>query len=75
MNRAILTWTIGLSLQAAMLFAQEADRVDVGRLGTGATVWFVRDAGGEWGDRNRRGSGTAQPTTKAGKAGSLSDRE
>jgi hypothetical protein len=49
MNRAILTWTIGLSLQAAMLFAQEADRVDVGRLGTGATVWFVRDAGGEWG--------------------------
>jgi hypothetical protein len=49
MNRAILTWTIGLSLQAAMLFAQEADRVDVGRVGTGATVWFVRDGGGEWG--------------------------
>jgi hypothetical protein len=40
---------IGLCLQAAMLFAQEGERVDVGRLGTSAAVWFVRDAGGEWG--------------------------
>ncbi|HEY5913836.1 MAG TPA: hypothetical protein VJA21_24875 [Verrucomicrobiae bacterium] len=52
MNRAILlakSIAIGLWLQAAVLFAQDKDRIDVGRLDTGATVWFVRDAGGEWG--------------------------
>jgi hypothetical protein len=38
-----------LGLAAASACAQSSDRVDLGRLQTGATVSFVRDAGGEWG--------------------------
>jgi len=40
---------LGLCLAGPALFAQPADRVELGRLQTGATVSFVRVAGGEWG--------------------------
>ena len=40
---------LGLSLIFSAAFAQQSDRVDLGRLQTGATVLFVRTAGGEWG--------------------------
>ena len=40
---------LGLCLAGSALFAQQGDRVDLGRLQTGATVSFVRAAGGEWG--------------------------
>jgi hypothetical protein len=40
---------LGLCLAGSASFAQESDRVDLGRLQTGATVSFVRAAGGEWG--------------------------
>jgi hypothetical protein len=40
---------IGLCLTISTAFAQQADRVDLGRLQTGATVSFVCIAGGEWG--------------------------
>ncbi len=36
-------------LAAAAAWAQAAERVDLGRLQTGATVSFVRGAGGDWG--------------------------
>lgn len=40
---------LGLCLTASAAFAQQGDRVDLGSLQTGATVSFVRTAGGEWG--------------------------
>ena len=40
---------LGLYLAGQALFAQSGDRVDLGRLQTGATVSFVRATGGEWG--------------------------
>jgi hypothetical protein len=40
---------LGLCLTGSAALAQQADRMDLGRLQTGATVSFVRDAGGEWG--------------------------
>ena len=40
---------LGLSLTISAAFAQHSDRVDLGRLETGATVLFVRAAGGQWG--------------------------
>ena len=38
-----------LCLTASALLAQESDRVDLGRLQTGATVSFIRSTEGEWG--------------------------
>ena len=40
---------LGLCLAGPALLAQQGARVDLGRLPTGATVSFVRAAGGEWG--------------------------
>ena len=40
---------LALCLTASAVFAQQGDRVELGRLQTGATVSFVRVAGGEWG--------------------------
>ena len=40
---------LGVCLTVSVAFAQQGDRVDLGRLQTGATVSFVRAAGGEWG--------------------------
>jgi hypothetical protein len=40
---------LGLCLAGSTAFAQSADRVDLGRLPTGAAVSFVRAAGGNWG--------------------------
>jgi hypothetical protein len=40
---------LGLCVTATALFAQQAPRVDLGRLQTGATVSFVRSNQGEWG--------------------------
>jgi len=40
---------LGLNLLVSVAFAQQGDRVDLGCLQTGATVSFVRAAGGEWG--------------------------
>jgi len=40
---------LGLCLTGSAALAQQGDRVDLGRLQTGATVSFVRAAGGEWG--------------------------
>ncbi|HTL68701.1 MAG TPA: hypothetical protein VL200_13645 [Lacunisphaera sp.] len=40
---------LGLGLTAAIAFAQTGDRVDLGRLSTGAAVAFVHGANGEWG--------------------------
>jgi hypothetical protein len=40
---------IGLCLAGSVAFAQQSDRVELGRLTTGATASFVRAAGGEWG--------------------------
>ena len=40
---------LGLSLGGSAAFAQQASRVDLGRLQTGATVAFVRSTAGEWG--------------------------
>jgi hypothetical protein len=45
-GKCVLIW---LSLGASALFAQQSERVDLGRLQTGATVSFVRTAVGEWG--------------------------
>ncbi len=39
----------GLGLAGATLFAQQAARIDLGRLQTGATVSFIRASSGEWG--------------------------
>lgn len=46
MTRAAL-FTLALASPTAL--AQPGDRVDLGHLATGATVSFVRDAGGGWG--------------------------
>jgi hypothetical protein len=40
---------LGLCLAGSALFAQQAARVDLGRLQTGATVSFARTPAGEWG--------------------------
>jgi hypothetical protein len=40
---------IGLCLAESAALAQQGDRMDLGRLQTGATVSFVRAAEGEWG--------------------------
>jgi hypothetical protein len=40
---------LALCLTISAALAQQSDRVDLGRLQTGATVSFVRSAGGEWG--------------------------
>ena len=40
---------IGLCLTISAAFAQQANRIDLGNLQTGATVSFVRAADGEWG--------------------------
>ena len=40
---------LGLGLVGSAAFAQPSDRVDLGRLSTGATVSFVRGGSGEWG--------------------------
>lgn len=40
---------LGLCLTGPGALAQQADRVDLGRLQTGATVSFVRVPGGPWG--------------------------
>ena len=39
---------VGLCLTVSSAFAQQGNRVDLGRLQTGATVSFVRISGGEW---------------------------
>src|SRR5512136_501492 len=40
---------LGLCLAGSAVFAQQGQRVELGRLQTGGTVAFVRAAGGEWG--------------------------
>jgi hypothetical protein len=40
---------LGLCLTISTAFAQQGDRVDLGRLQTGTTVSFVRSASGKWG--------------------------
>jgi hypothetical protein len=40
---------LGLCLTGSVALAQQSDRVDLGRLQTGAMVSFVRGAEGEWG--------------------------
>jgi hypothetical protein len=40
---------LGLCLTVSAAFAQQGDRVDLGRLQTGATVSFIRTEGGKWG--------------------------
>jgi hypothetical protein len=40
---------LGLSLTGSISLAQSADRVELGRLATGATFSFVRGVGGDWG--------------------------
>ena len=40
---------LGLCLAISPAFAQTSDRIDLGRLQTGATVSFIRDTGGQWG--------------------------
>ncbi len=40
---------LGMCLAVSAACAQQGDRVDLGRLQTGATVSFVRSAEGEWG--------------------------
>jgi hypothetical protein len=45
-QKCVLLW---LYLAAPASLAQQGTRVDLGRLQTGATVSFVRAAGGEWG--------------------------
>jgi hypothetical protein len=40
---------LGLCLTVSIVFAQQGERVDLGRLQSGATVSFVHAAGGEWG--------------------------
>jgi hypothetical protein len=40
---------LGLCLTGSAVLAQQADRVELGRLQTGATVAFVRDSSGQWG--------------------------
>ncbi len=40
---------LGLCLIGSVALAQQSERLDLGRLPTGATVAFVRAAGGEWG--------------------------
>jgi hypothetical protein len=40
---------LGLGLTVSIAFAQHGEHVDLGRLQTGATISFVRSAGGEWG--------------------------
>ena len=40
---------LGLCLGGSAAFAQQANRVDLGRLQSGATVSFVRSTAGEWG--------------------------
>src|SRR6266516_2204990 len=40
---------LALCLRGTALIAQENDRVELGRLETGATVSFIRGAGGKWG--------------------------
>jgi hypothetical protein len=40
---------LGLCLTGSAAFAQQGNRIDLGILQTGATVSFVRIAGGEWG--------------------------
>jgi len=39
---------LGMCLTVSAVFAQQGDRVDLGRLQTGATVSFIRIEGGEW---------------------------
>jgi hypothetical protein len=55
---------LGLGLTGAAALAQSGDRVDLGRLTTGATVSFVRDAGGDWGIDIQ---GTAAPRIRQSK--------
>ena len=45
-GKGVLLWSC---LTVSMVFAQQSDRVDLGRLQTGASVSFVRDARGDWG--------------------------
>ncbi len=45
-GKGVMLW---LCLTVSAMSAQQGDRVDLGRLQTGATVSFVRAAGGEWG--------------------------
>ncbi|MGO9481100.1 MAG: hypothetical protein ACLP05_04900 [Candidatus Kryptoniota bacterium] len=40
---------LGLCLAVSVASAQQGNRVDLGRLPTGAAVTFVRDPGGKWG--------------------------
>ena len=40
---------LGLCLTVSVTFAQQVDRVNLGRLQNGETVSFVRSAEGEWG--------------------------
>ena len=46
LEKCVLLW---LCLAGPASLAQQGDRVDLGRLQTGAKVSFVRAAGGEWG--------------------------
>ncbi len=39
----------GVCLARSTTFAPQGDRMELGRLQTGATISFVRAAGGEWG--------------------------
>ncbi len=41
--------TVLLCLTASVLLAQQTNRVELGRLQTGATVSFIRSSEGEWG--------------------------
>ena len=45
----IKSWILLLYLSVSTIFAQQADRIDLGKLQTGATVSFLRDLEGRWG--------------------------
>jgi len=52
----LLTRLAWLGLAVPAIFAAPGDRVELGRLSTGATVAFVRNGGGDWGVEIRGGA-------------------
>jgi hypothetical protein len=61
-------------LGVSTVCAQQPARVDLGRLQTGATVWFARSAAGEWGIEIAGVRGSADPSVQTREAGGLSGR-
>jgi hypothetical protein len=45
----VVLLSLGLALAGSVALAQSGDRLELGRLSTGATVSFVRDQAGAWG--------------------------